>query len=101
MSTAIITKDSIEQAYCFFHQKWRIYEHSTLDWQKDDIEYAIAQYVDSMNSALYALLSKGNSHYLLQHDAFSHDMPDAVTQLDALLITGSETEKNKRNNKNI
>ena len=101
MSTAIITKDSIEQAYCFFHQKWRIYEHSTLDWQKDDIEYAIAQYVDSMNSALYALLSKGNSHYLLQHDAFSHDMPDAVNQLDALLITGSETEKNKRNNKNI
>ena len=44
-----------------------------------------------MNSALYALLSKGDPHYLLQHDAFSHDMPDAVNQLDALLITGSET----------
>ena len=41
-----ITKDSVEQAFCFFHQKWRVYEHSTMDWQKDDIEYAISQYVE-------------------------------------------------------
>ena len=86
-----ISQDCIESAYCFIHQKLRVYEFSNNPTQRDDIEYAIAQYVDSMNSALDALLSNGNSHYLLQHDALSHDMPDAVTQLDALLITGSET----------
>lgn len=85
MSTPSITKDSIEQAYCFFHQKWRIYEHSTLNWQKEDIEYAIAQYIDSMNPTLYALLSKGNPHYLLQHSTFALDMPHAVAQLEAML----------------
>ena len=37
----MITKDSIETAYSFLHQKQRIYVHSTLDWQKDDIEIAI------------------------------------------------------------
>ena len=31
----MITKDSIETAYSFLHQKQRIYVHSTLDWQKD------------------------------------------------------------------
>ena len=49
----MITKDSIETAYSFLHQKRRstsgrllptgrknIYIHSTLDWQKDDIELA-------------------------------------------------------------
>ena len=40
------SKDSIEAAYCFFHQKWRVYEFSNMEWQKEDIEYAIAQYVD-------------------------------------------------------
>ena len=33
----MIGKDSIETAYAFMHQKLRVYEHSTLDWQKDDI----------------------------------------------------------------
>ena len=42
----MITKDSIETAYSFLHQKQRIYIHSTLDWQKDDIEIAIASYAD-------------------------------------------------------
>lgn len=42
------TKDSIESAYCFFHQKLRVYEYSTSPTQRDDIEYAISQYVDGM-----------------------------------------------------
>ncbi len=46
---AAITKDSIETAYCFLHQKRNVYIHSSLDWQKDDIEYAIASYAESMN----------------------------------------------------
>ena len=52
----MITKDSIETAYSFFHQKERIYLHSTLGWQRDDIEYAIESYVDDMNPELYELI---------------------------------------------
>ena len=62
----MITKDSIETAYSFLHQKQRIYvlaslrwqaskarAHSTLDWQKDDIELAISDYVNDMSQELY------------------------------------------------
>lgn len=80
-----ITKDSVEQAFCFFHQKWRVYEHSTMDWQKDDIEYAISQYVEEMNTALYSTLSSGNSHYLLAHDSFAKDLPDAIDRLEKMM----------------
>ena len=45
----MITKDSIETAYSFLHQKRNVYIHSTLDWQKDDIELAIGSYVDDMS----------------------------------------------------
>ena len=45
----MITKDSIETAYSFLHQKRNVYIHSTLDWQKDDIEMAIDSYVDDMS----------------------------------------------------
>ena len=50
----MITKDSIETAYSFLHQKQRIYVHSTLDWQKDDIEIAIASYARKWNISLPA-----------------------------------------------
>ena len=80
-----ITKDSVEQAFCFFHQKWRVYEHSTMDWQKDDIEYAISQYVEEMNTALYSTISSGNSHYLLAHDSFAKDLPDAIDRLEKMM----------------
>jgi hypothetical protein len=56
----VITKDSIETAYSFLHQKQRIYAHSTLDWQKDDIEVAIASYADDMSRELYTTISGGN-----------------------------------------
>ena len=49
----MITKDSIETAYSFLHQKRNVYIHSTLDWQKDDIELAIGSYVDDMSQELY------------------------------------------------
>ena len=48
----MITKDSIETAYSFLHQKQRIYVHSTLDWQKDDIELAISDYANDMNQVI-------------------------------------------------
>lgn len=84
-SSQQITKDSVEQAFCFFHQKWRVYEHSTMDWQKDDIEYAISQYVEEMNTALYSTLSSSNNHYLLSHDSFAKDLPDAIDRLEEMM----------------
>ena len=81
----MITKDSIEAAYCFFHQKRRIYIHSNMDWQKDDIEYAIAQYVEGMNAELYATLATGNTEYLISHSNFEHDLADAERQLEQIM----------------
>lgn len=81
----MITKDSIESAYSFFHQKWRVYEHSDMDWQKDDIEYAISEYVAGMNPELYALLSCGNNNFLTEHATFAKDIQDAITKLEKLL----------------
>ncbi len=64
---AAIPKDSIETAYCFLHQKRNVYIHSSLDWQKDDIEYAIASYAESMNQQLYDALSGGRPDFLREH----------------------------------
>ena len=63
----MITKDSIETAYSFFHQKQRIYVYSTLDWQKDDIEIAIASYVDEMSQELLKAISGGRGDFLRDH----------------------------------
>lgn len=77
----MITLDSIEQAYCFFHQKWNIYSRSSLDWQRDDIEYAISQYAESMNKALYEEIAAGRHGFLHDHATFAHDLQEAVEQL--------------------
>ena len=53
----MISKASIETAYCFLHQKLRVFEYSTLDWQKEDIEFAIGEYTDNMSTELYEKLS--------------------------------------------
>lgn len=80
-----ITKESIETAYCFLHQKERVFRYSNMDWQKEDIEYAIAQYVDSMPQDLYLLLAADRKDYLLDHTRFFEDMNDALEQLERLL----------------
>lgn len=84
-SKSTMTKDCIETAYAFFHQKQRIYQYSTLDWQKDDIEWAIGDYVDSMNEELYALLSGGRKDYLRDHTRFSEDILHAVETMEKML----------------
>ena len=81
----MITKDSIEAAYCFFHQKYQVYAFSNSERQKDDIEYAISEYVNEMNPALYETLAKGKEGFLLTHTTFSDDMKSAVEQLGNLL----------------
>ncbi|WP_434501593.1 hypothetical protein [Prevotella sp.] len=81
----MITKDSIESAYCFFHQKWNIYSKSVNESQKDDIEYAIGNYANEMNRELYADISRGKNGFLLEHSTFSEDITDAIAYLERLL----------------
>ncbi len=80
-----ITHDSIESAYCFIHQKLRVYEFSTNPTQRDDIEYAIAQYVEGMSPSLYALLSSHRPDFLCDHVNFEHDMREAQDKLEGML----------------
>lgn len=81
----MITKDAIETAYSFLHQKRNVYIHSTMDWQKDDIEYAIASYVDDMNPELYNLIAGGNKDFLRNHQFFQQDIIKAVELLEKML----------------
>ena len=81
----MIRKDSIETSYAFMHQKLRVYEHSTLDWQKDDIEYIIGNYADEINPDLLSLLSGGRADYLKDHKKFQDDLTYAVAVLESML----------------
>jgi hypothetical protein len=81
----VITKDSIETAYSFLHQKQRIYAHSTLDWQKDDIEVAIASYADDMSQELYTTISGGKPDFLRDHKRFLEDITLAVETLEEMI----------------
>ena len=71
MEKPSFTKDSIEAAYCFFHQKWQV--------------YAFSEYVNEMSPALYETLAKGKEGFLLTHTTFADDMKSAVEQLGNLL----------------
>lgn len=81
----MITRDSIETAYSFLHQKRNVYIHSSLDWQRDDIEYAIASYVDDMSRELYETISDGRTDFLRDHKRFQEDITNAVERLESML----------------
>ena len=81
----MITKDSIETAYSFLHQKRNVYIHSSLDWQKDDIEIAIDSYVDDMSQELYEAISDGRADFLRDHKRFGDDITLAVERLEKKL----------------
>ena len=81
----MIQRDSIETAYSFLHQKQRIYAHSSLDWQKDDIEIAIGDYASGMNRELYDLLARGRADFLHDHARFASDIAEAVATLENML----------------
>lgn len=55
-----------------------------MEWQKEDIEYAISSYVERMNQELYVLLSQGKEGYLQQPETFAFDLADAVDKLDKM-----------------
>ncbi|MBP3714226.1 MAG: hypothetical protein IJ726_02730 [Phocaeicola sp.] len=81
----MITKDSIETAYSFMHQKRNVYIHSTMEWQRDDIEYAIASFIDEMNTELYEKIANGKVDFLREHKRFEADITSAVSQLEKML----------------
>ena len=81
----MITKDSIETAYSFLHQKRNVYIHSSLDWQKNDIELAIGSYVDDMSQELYEAISDNRVDFLRDHKRFGEDITLAVDKLEKLL----------------
>ena len=81
----MITRDSIETAYSLLHQKRNIYIHSTLDWQKDDIELAIGSYVNDMSLELYEAISDGRADFLRDHKRFTEDITQAVERLENML----------------
>ena len=81
----MVAKENIETAYCFFHQKQRVYQYSTMEWQKDDIEYAIASYLDTMEPELYAIIANGRQGFLREHTLFGADLKEAVLKLEKML----------------
>ena len=81
----MITRDSTETAYSFLHQKRNVYIHSTLDWQKDDIELAIGSYVDDMSKELYEAISDSRGDFLRVHKRFRDDITLAVERLENML----------------
>ncbi len=78
-------KDCVETAFCFFHQKLQVYSGMVSDGQADDIEQAIATYVNGMNGDLYSLLAAERKGFLLEHATFQSDLIDAVRQLENML----------------
>ena len=80
-----MTKDSIETAYSFLHQKRNVYVHSTMEWQRDDIEYAVASFVDEMSKELLEVISQGRTDFLKDHRKFGNDITLAVERLEQLL----------------
>ena len=81
----MITKDCIETAYSFLHQKRNVYIHSTHEWQKDDIEYAVASYVDDMSQELYEAISDGRADFLRDHKRFQEDITQAVDKMEQMI----------------
>ena len=78
-------RNAIEQAYAFFHQKLKVYEHSTSETEMDHIEDSIANYANSMSKDLFADLSNGNEAFLHEHTTFQDDLTKAVCIMEKWL----------------
>ena len=81
----MIDRSIIEQAYAFFHQKLKVYEHSTSEKEKDHIEDCIANYSNAMCKSLFEELSKGNPAFLHEHCSFKEDLTVAVREMESML----------------
>ena len=78
-------RNAIEQAYAFFHQKLKVYEHSTSEREMDHIEDCIATYSNSMSQELFEELSGGNQAFLHEHTTFQEDLTKAVCIMEKWL----------------
>ncbi len=56
-----------------------------MEWQRDDIEYAVASFVDEMSKELLEVISHGRTDFLKDHRKFGNDITLAVQQLEQLL----------------
>lgn len=81
----MITRDAIETCYAFFHQKLRVYEHSHMDWQRDDIEQAITDYTGQMSPELLARLARGREDFLQTHTHFEAELREAVEVMEKMI----------------
>ena len=84
-------RESVEWAYCIFHQKMNVYLHSDIPSQKDDIENLVGEYAMEMNPGLYAYISGGKPSFLMEHDRFVADLRTAVEKLEKLMRDGSSS----------
>ena len=78
-------RNTIEQAYAFFHQKLKVYEHSTSEREMDHIEDCIADYANSMSKGLFDELSHGNPAFLHEHTTIQEDLTKAVCLMESWL----------------
>ena len=85
----MITKDSIEAAYCCFHQKWNVYSRSNNARQRDEIEDAIDSYTQQMSQDLYTTIAQGQTDYLRTHATFHNDLASAIERLETMLYASS------------
>ena len=81
----MIDRSAMEQAYAFFHQKLKVYEHSTSEKEMDHIEDTISEYVDAMSKDLFVALSNGNPAFLHEHTTFQKDLTQAVANMEKWL----------------
>lgn len=81
----VIDLGIVRQAYCFFHQKYRIYASSSSERERDDIEYAVNSYLQRMSPALYGFISDGREGFLREHSTFAGDMDEALSRMEELL----------------
>ena len=76
---------SLEQAYAFFHQKEKVYAHSTSEREMDHIEDVISSYVNSMSPSLYEEISGGDKTFLMEHPNFAEQLRIAVSRMERML----------------
>ncbi len=81
----MLDRNLIEMAYSFFHQKLRVYEFSNSETQRDDIEYAVSEYVAMMSPELREYISEGRPAFLREHSTFEDDMRAAVRRMGGQL----------------
>lgn len=78
-------RNATEQAYAFFHQKLKVYEHSTSEREMDHIENVVSAYADAMSTELYKALAGDNVAFLHEHSSFQAELSSAVRKMEGWL----------------